>query len=293
MKGLREIRARIRSVKSTAQLTHAMELISSSKMKKAQEHVMGSRMYTYALADILHSLTRQVSLQEVKHPFLEEREIEHRGILLVTSERGLCGAFNQSLLREALRLPGKVRFIVMGQKGVQGICRSRAELLGQFACSDEITFCHIQEIVHFLIDAYQKHTIDTVEVLFPRFKNTLSQEPTLRRLLPMTNFEEELARLYQWMGIDPLQLQTRDYDFIVEPDGKAILERLPTLFLKKTLYQVLLETKASEHSARMVAMHAATDNAETLIEDLQREYNKARQASVTQEIVEITASRAT
>ncbi|MDR1255268.1 MAG: ATP synthase F1 subunit gamma [Puniceicoccales bacterium] len=291
MKGMREIRTRIRAIKSTAQITRAMELVASSKMKKAQEGALRSRMYACELAELLHALTQQVSWDDIQHPFLNVRDVHHRGVLLVMADKGLCGSLNQNLLKEALQLPACTRFIVVGQKGLQVMSRNRSDLLGHFTCPDVIHFKQVQEIVHFLVDAYQSQKIDTVEVLFPRFKNTLVQEPALRRLLPMVNLEEELKNLYHWMGIDGSKLANNDRDFIVEPDGKTILEQLPLLFLKKTLYQILLEAKASEHSARMVAMKSATDNAETLIENLKLEYNKARQASITQEIVEITASQ--
>ena len=152
-------------------------------------------------------------------------------------------------------------------------------------------FQQVQEIVHFLVDAFQTEKIDTLEVLFPRFKNTLVQEPIIRRLLPISDLSAELDHLYEWMGIDRSQIKEENREFILEPNGRTILEQLPLLFLKKTLYQILLEAKASEHSARMVAMKGATDNAETLIQDLQLEYNKARQAGITQEIVEIAASQ--
>jgi F-type H+-transporting ATPase subunit gamma len=149
----------------------------------------------------------------------------------------------------------------------------------------------VQAIVRFLVDAFTEKKIDTVEVLYPRFKNTLVQETVLRSLLPMTNFETELQRLYEWMGIERPQTNANDAEFIIEPNGKEILGRLPLLFLKKTLYQILLEAKASEHSARMVAMKGATENAENLIHTLQLEYNKARQAGITQEIVELAAGQ--
>ena len=291
MKGMREIRTRIRAVKNTAQITRAMELVASSKMKKAQDSALGSRTYAYALADLLHALTKQVSWDSIEHPFLKQREIRHRGVLLITPDKGLCGSLNQNLVKAAMQLPRETKFIVMGQKGVQFLSRNRSEVLGHFTCPDVITFKQVQEIVHFLVDAFESGKIDTVEVLFPRFKNTLVQETVIRRLLPMVDFEAELQLLYQWMGVDPQNLVTDDREFIVEPGGRTILERLPLLFLKKTLYQIILEAKASEHSARMVAMKGATDNAETLIQNLQLEYNKARQAGITQEIVEITASQ--
>ncbi len=291
MKGMREIRTRIRAIKNTAQITRAMELVASSKMKRAQDNALGSRIYAYELADLLHALTRQVSLESIKHPFLQKRSVQHRGILLITPDKGLCGALNQNIVKAALQIEDSARFVVIGQKGMQTLSRTKKEVLGQFTCPDVITFKRVQEVVHFLVDAYQSAKIDTLEVIFPRFKNTLVQETVIRRLLPMTDFATELDRLYQWMGIDKCKLVQEERDFIIEPDGKTILERLPLLFLKKTIYQILLEAKASEHSARMVAMKGATDNAESLIEDLQLEYNKARQAGITQEIVEITASQ--
>ena len=291
MKGMREIRTRIRAVKSTAQITRAMELVASSKMKKAQDSALGSRFYAFELADLLLALTKQISLSSIKHPFLKARKVEHRGVLLITPDKGLCGSLNQNLTKAALQFPKETRFVAMGQKGVQFLSRIRADVLGHFTCPDVITFKQVQEVVLFLVDAYESGKIDTVEVLFPRFKNTLVQETVVRRLLPMTDFESELERLCNWMGADKCPVNKDDRDFIIEPTPKAVLEKLPLLFLKKTLYQILLEAKASEHSARMVAMKGATDNAESLIQDLQLEYNKARQAGITQEIVEITASQ--
>ena len=288
---MREIRTRIRAIKNTAQITRAMELVASSKMKKAQDSALGSRVYAYELANLLHALTKQVSWSSVQHPFLQERSVQHRGVLLITPDKGLCGSLNQNLIKAALQLPNTTRFVVMGQKGMQFLSRVQKDVLGHFNCPDVITFKQVQTLVHFLVDAYQSKKIDTVEVLFPRFKNTLVQEAVIRRLLPMTDFETELSHLYDWMGIDKTKLKVDELDFILEPDGKTILEHLPLLFLKKTLYQILLEAKASEHSARMVAMKGATDNAESLMQDLQLEYNKARQTGITQEIVEITASQ--
>ena len=288
---MREIRTRIRAVRSTAQITRAMELVASSKMKKAQDSALGSRVYAYELADLLLALTKQVSWKSLEHPLLKDREVKHRGVLFITPDKGLCGSLNQNLNKAAFQLLKTTRFVAMGQKGVQFLSRIHADLLGNFACPDVVTFKQVQEVVHFLVDAYETGKVDTVEVLFPRFKNTLVQETVIRRLLPMTDFESELERLCAWMGTDKCPINHDERDFIIEPSGAMVLEKLPLLFLKKTLYQVLLEAKASEHSARMVAMKGATDNAESLIQDLQLEYNKARQAGITQEIVEITASQ--
>ena len=293
MKGMREIRTRIRAVKNTAQITRAMELVASSKMKKAQDCALGSRTYACELAALLHAVTRQVSLQSVQHPFLEARPVEQRGVLFITPDKGLCGSLNQNLTKAVLRFPKSTQFVVVGNKGVQFLSRCKAHILAHFNCPDHVQFRQVREIVHFLIDAFTDKRIDTIEVLYPRFKNTLVQETVLRCLLPMTDFETELQRLYEWMGVESPQMGTEPSEFIIEPSGKEVLERLPLLFLKKTLYQILLEAKASEHSARMVAMKGATENAENLIHHLQLEYNKARQAGITQEIVEIAAGQRT
>ena len=291
MKGMREIRTRIRAVKNTAQITRAMELVASSKMKKAQDGALGSRTYACELAALLHAVTQQVSLENLHHPFLEARPVERRGVLFITPDKGLCGSLNQNLMKAVLRLPKNTQFVAVGNKGMQFLSRCKMHVLAHFNCPDRIRFRQVQAIVRFLVDAFSEKKIDTVEVLYPRFKNTLVQETVLRSLLPMTDFETELQRLYEWMGVERPQTNASDAEFIIEPNGKEILERLPLLFLKKTLYQILLEAKASEHSARMVAMKSATENAENLIHTLQLEYNKARQAGITQEIVELAAGQ--
>ena len=293
MKGMREIRTRIRAVKNTAQITRAMELVASSKMKKAQDCALGSRTYACELAALLHAVTQQVSLQSIKHPFLEARPIECHGVLFITPDKGLCGSLNQNLMKAVLHLPKNTQFVAVGNKGVQFLSRCKMQILAHFDCPDRVQFRQVQTIVRFLIDAFTNKKIDTIEVLYPRFKNTLVQETVHRCLLPITDFETELQRLYEWMGVEPPKIDTQSSEFIIEPNGKDILERLPLLFLKKTLYQILLEAKASEHSARMVAMKGATENAENLIHTLQLEYNKARQAGITQEIVELAAGQHT
>lgn len=289
MKGMREIRTRIKAVRSTAQITRAMQLVSSSKMKKAQDSVLGSRPYAALLVEILNALTHHIDPEDVKHPFFEPRPVKNRCVLLVTTDKGLCGGLNQNLLKQLHSFSTETRFVVVGQKGMQYVGKMPYTILGHFPFPDNITFRYVKELVNFLLHYYDQKSIDTVEVLFPRFKNTLSQEPTLRTLLPMLDFSQEIKNFHAWLGIEEEVSEVRP--MILEPSASYILERLPLLFLKKTVYQILLEAKASEHSARMVAMKSATDNAESLIDDLQLEYNKARQASITQEILEITASQ--
>ncbi len=293
MKGLREIKHRIRAIRNTAQITRAMHLVAASKMKRAQNAALSGRPYNLLLAEIIGSLAKQIDLQEIRinHPFFEERPIVHRGILVIGTDKGLCGTLNQNLYKQIHLLhPQESRFIVVGNKPMQYLSRMHCNVLGQFCVPDTVHFSDVQKIAEFVVDAFKSGEIDTVEILFPRFKNVLVQETSLQNLLPMQHFHEHLEE--QFKNFESRNLPSPDpRPMLMEPGPQAILDQLPLLFLKKALYQILLETKASEHSARMVAMKAATDNAETILDDLTLEFNKARQSSITQEIVEISASQ--
>lgn len=290
MKGIREIKSRIRGVKNTAQITRAMQLVAASKMKRAQDAAVKNRPYTALLAEILTSLVDHC--ENVEHPFFEARKEPRRGILVIGTDRGLCGALNQNLVRAVQKLaPTGAQFIATGKKITQAIKRLKLPLLAEFHASDPIQVPELRGIVEFLTQAYVDKKIDTVEVLFPRFKNTLLQEAIVERLLPLSNFREELENVFKRAGIDPEKHKADDRFFLLEPSPEALLQKLPEIFFEQTLYHQILEAKASEHSARMVAMKSATDNALGLIDDLTLEYNKARQASITQEILEIAASQ--
>ena len=154
MKGMREIRTRIRAVKNTAQITRAMELVASSKMKKAQDGALGSRTYACELAALLHAVTQQVSLENLHHPFLEARPVERRGVLFITPDKGLCGSLNQNLMKAVLRLPKNTQFVAVGNKGMQFLSRCKMHVLAHFNCPDRIRFRQVQAIVHFLVDAF-------------------------------------------------------------------------------------------------------------------------------------------
>ncbi|OHE72784.1 MAG: ATP synthase F1 subunit gamma [Verrucomicrobia bacterium GWF2_51_19] len=291
MKGVRDIRRRIKSVKSTAQITRAMQLVAASKMKRAQDAALMGRPYALLLAEILNELMEH--LDKIEHKFLEQREEKRRCVVVISTNKGMCGALNQNIFRQ-LPAGDNVDYVAIGKKAAQFLSRQGKRVLGEFILGDIVTFHDVQTVVHFVVDAFNKGEVDSVEVLFPRYKNTLVQEPTLRKLLPIVDFREELLLLYERMGIDVDSLPKDDrYFMLFEPSAKEILEKLPPLFVKQSLYQMLLESKASEHSSRMVAMKTATDNAESLIDDLTLDYNKARQAAITQEILEIAASQAT
>ena len=286
-KGLREIRNRIKSVKSTAQITRAMQLVASSKMKRAQDTAQGSRAYAELLGEILDTAIAKVS--DFSHPLLTKRTVKTRGILLVTSDKGLCGALNGNLIRQAAEIKDAV-FVCVGRKGAQAIARSGRKLLADFPVSDRANFSEVRPAAEFLLKAFAEGTVDTVEILYPHFKNTLVQMPRLQQLLPADSLVAQARDLRVKLGLAEPKVESDEREMIFEPSAAEILNELPSLFFKQAVHQAILEAKASEHSARMVAMKAATDNAKKLAGALSLEYNKARQAAITQEILDITAA---
>lgn len=290
MANTKEIRSRIKSVKNTAQITRAMQLVAASKMKKAQDVALAGRAYAVLLAEILASVSGHRIA--ATHPLLRKREVvKRRGILLVGTDKGLCGALNANLFKQALQQEGDVAFVTVGRKATQFISRSGRTLLADFPLADRVPYGEVRAVVEFMLDLYEKGEIDSIEILYSRFINTLVQEPALLPLIPLvSNIEEKLERLKQRLGIELSNTREDQREFILEPSAEEILEELPQLYVKQEIYQMLLESKASEHSARMVAMKAATDNAKNLVNDLTLDYNKARQAAITQEILEIAAA---
>lgn len=289
-KGLREITSRIKSVKSTAQITRAMQLVASSKMKRAQDTALAGRDYGWLLADILDSaLATSATTAQHTHLLVQQREVRARGILLITTDKGLCGALNANLYRRLGDIPHSAKFIAIGRKGAQYLARTGRVLLADFTISDRVHLAEVRTTSEYLLAQYCDGVVDTLEILYPRFRNTLVQEPILQPLLPLASIHDTLDTLRaSRTGAGTVPNDSREMSF--EPGAAAIFDELPALYFKHTLYHALLEAKASEHSARMVAMKAATDNARKITEDLTLEYNKARQAAITQEINEITAA---
>lgn len=286
MANTRDIRNRIRGVKNTQKITRAMQLVAASKMKKAQDRALEGRPYAYQLRHMLASL--EGKLDDFSHPFMEDRPIRKRGILIISTDRGLCGALNANLFREASTLDREIAaFVTVGRKARQFISRTQRELLADFTVSESAPFKEVRPVVEFMIKAFMEGSIDTIEVLYPRFKNTLIQEATLIPFLPLPNladYVEEQAKA------DGQEMATDNRELVFEPDPASILTELMDRFVKREIYQMLIDARASEHSARMVAMKAATDNAKKLTDSLTLQYNKARQAAITQEILEITAA---
>ena len=286
MPNTRDIRNRIRGVKNTQKITRAMQLVAASKMKKAQDRALQGRPYAKQLARMLASLSGK--LEDFSHPFLEERSVKKRGILIISTDRGLCGSLNANLFREVSRFNrDEAAFVTIGRKARQFISRTGRELLADFAISEEAAFKEVRPAVGFLIEKFKAGTIDTIEILYPQFKNTLIQEPTLLPLLPLANLTEHVEKL---AAEQEQELVEDTRELVFEPSPEAILSELLERFVKREAYQTLIDARASEHSARMVAMKAATDNAKKLTDSLTLQYNKARQAGITQEILEITAA---
>tara|TARA_B100001248_G_scaffold262589_1_gene259793 strand:+ start:92948 stop:93826 length:879 start_codon:yes stop_codon:yes gene_type:complete len=288
MKGLREIKGRIKAVKNTAQITKAMQLVAASKMKRAQDNALAKRPYSLLLTEILESVAPK--LEGLKHPLLEKRTINKRGVLVVATDKGLCGALNSNLFRSILAMREEARFVAIGRKATQYLSLASCELLADFTVKDSVPFQEVRMVVEYMMKLYEDGEIDTIEVLFPSFKNTLVQEPILETLVPFGSLTEGLKALRKRHGVEEKPHAEDNREMLFEPTVQAILDELPTLFVKHEIYYRILEAKASEHSARMVAMKTATDNANNLIDDLTLEYNKARQANITQEILEISAA---
>ena len=288
-KGLREIRNRIKSVKSTGQITRAMQLVASSKMKRAQDAARAGRAYAELLGEILD--TAQAKVGEFSHPLLTKREVKVRGILLVTPDKGMAGALNGNLIRLAAEQKDAV-FVCIGRKGAQALARSGRKVLADFPVTDRASFNEVRPAAEYLLKAFTEGTVDTVEVLFAHFKNTMVQTPRVQQLLPADSLVDQAREFRAKLGLPEPKIEDDERDMLFEPSAAAILDQLPALFFKQAVHQAVLESKASEFSARMVAMKAATDNAKKIGAALSLEYNKARQAAITQEILELTAGAA-
>lgn len=263
-----------------------MELVAASKMKKAQQAALAGRPYAQLMSSMLGALAPHV--EEAMHPFLVRREIRTRGILLVTTDKGLCGPLNANLFKLVAEVKTPAKFAAIGRKGAQFLVRTKRDLMADFQVHDRVPFGEVKVAIEFMVKQYLDGVVDTVEVIYPRFKNTLVQEPTVRAVLPLTSIAEFSAALRAEAGATH-QPDTREMLF--EPNPTQVLDALIPFYVNRYIYQLVLSAKASEHSARMVAMKTAKDNATKLLGDLTLEYNKARQAAITQEILEIAAAQ--
>ena len=289
MASTRDIRRRIKSVKNTRQITKAMELVAASKMKKAQQAALAGRPYAVQLSRMLAALADRV--EESSHEFLVKREVKTRGIILLTSDKGLCGPLNSNLFKVVSEIKTPAKYAVVGRKGSLFISRTHRTLLADFPAGDAAKFTDLRVVAEFMVKQFHDGVVDTVEVIWPRFRNTLVQVPTIMPLLPLADLKAAIAHLQQDSGVVPVPAGAAETQMLFEPDTKSVLEALLPLYLNRQVYHLALDAKASEHSSRMVAMKTAKDNATKLLGDLTLEYNKARQAGITQEILEIAAAQ--
>ncbi len=284
MANLRDIRRRIKSVKNTAQITKAMQMVAASKMRKAQQAAINGRDYAQLINRAIVSLRDAVDPQE--HPLLSRREGKRELVLLFSTDKGLCGGLNTNLLREALAFdPANTIFVSVGRKGTQFLARTNRNMVADFPLHDRPTFLQTKAVSKFCIEKFLDGTVDRVTVLFPMFVNTLSQIPKALPLLPLTSLDE--TGLKNEYG----EKNTFEGGLQFEPEASMVLDAILPAYIHFCVYQTLLTTRASEQSARMVAMKSATDNAKNLVKDLTLEYNKARQASITNEILEISTAQ--
>jgi F-type H+-transporting ATPase subunit gamma len=280
MANTQDIRRRIKSIRNTAQITKAMQMVAASKMRKAQAHALAGRPYAALMNKVLVSLQHRTDHK--LHPLLQVREVKKELVIVLSTDKGLAGALNTNLLREAARFDSSTTaYVVSGRKARQFIARTKRELLADFELKDAPTFVETKPIANFVIEKFLGHEVDKVSVLFTHFINTINQRPTLRTLLPISPFDLPQAD----PANDPL------LGYIFEPTAETVLESMLPYYLQYQIFQMVLDARASEHSARMVAMKNATDNAQQFIKDLTLEYNKMRQASITTELLEIATAQ--
>lgn len=291
MASAREIKNRIRSVKNITQITRALEATSASKVRRAQARVLASRAYAEKAWEILLNVQKSSRSGTALHPLLTPRpDVKNIKIILVTGERGLAGAYNTNMIRTARRFAQRLgknaSFVTIGRKGRDSLVRIRENIVAEFPNRDNPTLMDISPIAKLAIDDFLSGAVDEVFVAYTDFINTLTQSPTVLRLLPLMPYETDDQVMAEMVKDAPaVSAGVSNYDY--EPSPESILEEIVPRFTTLQLYQAVLEAQASEHSARMVAMRNASDNAASLTVDLTLAYNKARQAAITAEILDI------
>jgi F-type H+-transporting ATPase subunit gamma len=287
MHSTRDLRRRIRSIGSTAQITKAMQMVAASKMRKAQEAALACRPFVQLLYRIQREATTH--LDRFSEPLLEVREVRKRAVILVAADKGLCGALNSNVFRLATQFdPESTVFITAGRKAAQFVATTRRQLIAEFPYADTPRFAEARAIASFARDLFLKKDVDEVLVLATKFINTLSQEPMSLPFLPIGEIKQ-----MEIPGVEPeAHIGADTTAAVFEPSPAVVLSYMLPRYLNIYIYQVLLNAKASEQSARMVSMQNATDNAESLIKDLTLEYNKTRQGNITKELLEIAGGQA-
>jgi F-type H+-transporting ATPase subunit gamma len=292
MANLRDIRRRIKSVKNTAQITRAMQLVAAAKMKKAQDQALAGREYSAHLNQMLADI--QENFGDESHPLLEKREGDRELVLVISTDKGLCGPLNTNLGKAIFaKVSPEAHYVTVGRK-LRAMCEKLGKkVLADFTVKDPVPFAQTRPIAKLLTKEFLEGNYDKVTIVYTKFVNTLRQEPTIAQLLPIQEVQgdvegESEAAAHGMPTEEKIKDAFRDYTF--EPSPAAVLEALLPLYINYQAYQAHVEARASEHSARMVAMKAATDNAKKFIKELTLEYNKLRQGAITAELLEITTA---
>jgi F-type H+-transporting ATPase subunit gamma len=285
MASAKEVRTKIASIKNTQKITKAMEMVAASKMRKAQERMREARPYAEKIRNVIAHLGH--ANPEYKHSYLTERkEIKRIGVIIISSDRGLCGGLNSNQFREMIGRMKKwndegleIDLCLIGSKAVSFFNRVGGSVIGQTThIGDKPALDDLIGTVKIMLDAFNDETIDQMYLVYNKFINSMTQQPTVEQILPVQASDEDELK-HHW-------------DYIYEPDAKEVLDHLLTRFVESLVYQSVVENIACEQAARMIAMKSASDNAGTLIDDLQLVYNKARQAAITQELSEIVSGAA-
>jgi len=286
MNSPRDLRRRIKSITSTGQLTRAMQMVAASKMRKAQDAATTARPFGRLLYEIQREATTRMG--DFKHPLLEVREVRKRAVILVGADKGLCGPLNSNVLRIATKFDTRTTlFITAGRRAAQFIARTHRQLAAEFSYGDSPTYAEARAMAGFARDLFLKKEVDQVQVVATRFVNTLTQVPVCLEFLPIG----EITGLELPATKPPGPSSPDAVEFVFEPSPEFVMSYLLSHYLNIYIYEVLVNAKASEQSARMVSMKNATDNAESLIKHLTLEYNKLRQGNITKEMLEIAGGK--
>lgn len=277
----REIRRRIKSVENTAKITHAMELVAAAKMKRAQALAISGKPYSKLVNDVIRSIANRIE-PEV-HPLLARTKGDKSLVVVFSTDRGLAGSLNSNLIKELGDLVGGLKFVTLGKKGRNFVAKSGKELVADFHLPEKPDLSACRPIANLVIGEFLSKNADQVHVLYTKFISTLKQVTVVRQLLPIID-EEILTELAREAEAEKAQ------EPLFEPNPDTVLESVLPQYILMELYQILLEAKASEHSARMVAMKNATENASELVDDLTLTYNGIRQEAITKEILDISTA---
>lgn len=294
MANLRDIRRRIKSVKNTSQITKAMQLVAAAKMKKAQDQAVAGREYADQLNQVLVNLKENVD--DEAHPLLDEAKGGRELMLVISTDKGLCGGLNTNLFRKVREEAGEnTDFVTVGRKLHLQLAKSGEKVVSDWTVHDPVPFAEAKQIAKYVTEQFLSDKYSVIKVAFSDFVSTLTQAPWIAQLLPIQDSKLAERRNYEKRSdIDVGETDHKEamaHDYVFEPSPEKVLDALLPLYINFQVYQMILEARASEHSARMVAMKAATDNAENMIKDLTLEYNKMRQASITSELLEITTAQ--